>query len=101
MTTAQQDAPAGGLAAVSRRVMNLATFLSQAAARLPGEPALIIDDQVTTWRELEQRVQALAAAFQAAGLAKGDRILTHSSNCRELLEVMLATFRVGARKSVV
>jgi len=95
MTATRQDTPAGGLAPVSRRVMNLATFLSQVAARLPDEPALIIDDQVTTWRELERRVQALAAAFQAAGLAKGDRVLTHSSNCRELLEVMLATFRIG------
>ncbi len=95
MTENLHHVPAGGLAPVSRRVMNLATFLSQTAARLPDEPALVIDGQTTDWQVLEQRVQALAAAFQAAGLTKGDRILTHSPNCRELVEVMLATFRIG------
>lgn len=95
MTAVQQGTPAGGLMPVSRRVMNLSTFLSQAAARLPDEPALIIDGQTTDWKTLEQRVQALARAFLAAGLTKGDRILTHSPNCRELIEVMLATFRIG------
>lgn len=96
MTQALLQDPVGGLAPVSRRVMNLATFLSQAAARLPDRPALVIDGQVTTWSELERRVQALACLFLESGLEKGDRILIHSSNCRELLEVMLATFRIGA-----
>ncbi|HEU0229032.1 MAG TPA: acyl-CoA synthetase [Burkholderiaceae bacterium] len=96
MTRLSQQDPVGGLAPVSRRVMNLATFLSQAAARLPDCAALVIDGQVTTWSELEQRVQALSRIFLEGGLQKGDRILIHSSNCRELLEVMLATFRIGA-----
>jgi acyl-CoA synthetase (AMP-forming)/AMP-acid ligase II len=96
MSQAATQHPAGGIAPVSRRVMNLATFLHQAAARLPQRPALIIDDAVTTWAGLEQRVQALAAVFRQAGLKKGDRILLHSPNCRELVEVMLATFHVGA-----
>jgi acyl-CoA synthetase (AMP-forming)/AMP-acid ligase II len=88
--------PAGGLNPVSRRVMNLATFLTQAAARLPERPALVIDDENTTWRQLEARVQALACVFVEHGLDKGDRILIHTPNGRELLEVMLATFRIGA-----
>jgi len=95
MTGVPQNMSAGGLAPVSRRVMNLSTFLTQVAARLPDAPALIIDNQTTTWSELERRVAALADAFRAAGLNKGDRILTHSPNCRELIEVMLATFRIG------
>src|SRR3546814_3732195 len=88
--------PKGGIARASRRVMNLATFLSQTAARLPDRPALIVDGVVTTWQELDQRVRALALVFREAGLGKGDRILLHSSNCRGLIEVMLATFRIGA-----
>lgn len=95
-TAVSQAAPAGGLWPVSRRVMNLATFLSQIAARLPDQPALIIDDQITTWGVLEQRVQALASVFKSAGLVKGDRILSHSPNNREMIEVMLASFRIGA-----
>lgn len=81
---------------VSRRVMNLATFVSQAAARLPDRPALIVDDAVTTWAQLDHRIQALALVLQDAGLGKGDRILTHASNCREQIEIMLACFRIGA-----
>lgn len=88
--------PRGGISPVSRRVMNLATFASQAASRFPDRAALICDGTVTTWRELDERVGALALVFKKNGLQKGDRILTHSSNCRELLEVMLATFRIGA-----
>ncbi|MFA5663055.1 acyl-CoA synthetase [Castellaniella sp.] len=96
MTAHAPKAPLGGLVPVSRRVMNLATFVSQAAARLPDEPALIVDEQVITWRTLESRVAALAAVFAQAGLGRGDRILTHSPNGVEQIEVMLATFRLGA-----
>ena len=96
MSAAPLAAPAGGLKPVSRRVMNLATFLTQTAARLPDRPALVIDGVTTTWRELDARVAALAGVFTEHGLAKGDRILIHSPNGRELLEVMLACFRIGA-----
>ncbi len=88
--------PVGGVRPQSRRVMNLANFASQTASRLADRPALICDEAVTTWGELEQRVRALALVFQERGLEKGDRVLIHSSNCRELLEAMLATFRIGA-----
>ncbi len=81
---------------MSRRVMNLASFASQTASRLADRPALVCDEVVTTWSELEEHVQALAQVFQSKGLKKGDRILIHSSNCRELLEAMLATFHIGA-----
>jgi acyl-CoA synthetase (AMP-forming)/AMP-acid ligase II len=96
MTQAGMQGPKGGLAPVTRRVMNLATFLAQSAARLPQRPALICDDAPITWAQLETRVQALARAFEARGLGKGDRVLIHSSNCCEMLEAMLATFRIGA-----
>ncbi|WP_242495852.1 hypothetical protein [Salinicola tamaricis] len=37
--------PVGGLAPVSRRVMNLAHFLTQAARRYPEAPALVMGDR--------------------------------------------------------
>lgn len=96
MTATHPATASVGIAPVSRRVMNLASFLSQISARLPNEPALIIDDHPISWIELERRVQALSLVLEAAGLSKGDRILTHACNCLELVEVMLATFRIGA-----
>jgi len=81
---------------VSRRVMNLANFLSQVARRLPDAVGMAEGDEAWTWREIDARVSALAAALAAQGVAKGDRVLAHSKNGREMVEAMYATFRLGA-----
>ena len=71
--------PAAGLAAaalpVSTRVMNLATFLTQSARRLPDQVALVMGERHWTWAEFEARTDALAVALQdRLGLKKGDRV---------------------------
>lgn len=81
--------PAAGTAAtvlpVSTRVMNLATFLTQSARRLPKEIALVMGKRRWTWAEFEARTDALAAALQdRLGLKKGDRVLCQSQNCPEI-----------------
>ena len=45
--------PEGGVAPVSRRVMNLAHFLVQAARRHPERHALICGEATLSWRELD------------------------------------------------
>ena len=89
-------APPGGVAPVSRRVMNLAHFLVQAARRHPLQPALICGDRRYTWRELDERTAALAQALADHGIGKGDRVLVHSRNCFEFVETLFATLRLGA-----
>lgn len=89
-------APPGGVAPVSRRVMNLAHFLVQAARRHPLQPALICGDSRYTWRELDERTAALAQALADHGIGKGDRVLVHSRNCFEFVETLFATLRLGA-----
>lgn len=86
----------GAVQRPSWRVMNLATFLSQTARRLSEQPAVIWGDQNWSWAQLEARVIALAAGLRAMGLSKGDRVLVHARNSNHLLEVMFATFRIGA-----
>ena len=81
---------------VSRRVMNLAGFLTQAAGRHPDRVGLDWAGRTWTWREIDARVSALAAAFRAEGLGRGDRILVHAKNGNAILEIMFATFRIGA-----
>lgn len=80
----------------STRVMNLATFVSQNARRAPGDIAIVWRESVWTWAEFEARIDAMAAALQSHGIAKGDRVLVQSQNCNQMFETMFACFRIGA-----
>jgi fatty-acyl-CoA synthase len=90
------QAPAGGVAPVSKRVMNLSHFLRQAARRYRDEIGFAWADATWTWAELDRRVDAMAAALAARGVRKGDRILVQSKNCNQMFESMFACFRLGA-----
>src|SRR5262249_43033101 len=81
---------------MSRRVMNLAHMLTQNARRHGDRPGFIWAEKSWTWREIDSRVSALAAALAARGIVKGDRILVHSKNCEEMFFSMFAAFRLGA-----
>ncbi|MDR3522182.1 MAG: acyl-CoA synthetase [Acidocella sp.] len=81
---------------VSRRVMNLAHFLTQAARRHGREPGFIWGDITLTWAELDRRVDAMTTALTARGISKGDRVLVQSKNCNQMFESMFVCFRLGA-----
>ncbi|WP_137894805.1 acyl-CoA synthetase [Ramlibacter sp. 2FC] len=81
---------------VSRAAMNLAYLVTQNARRFPERTALVWRDMSWTWRELDARVSALAAALLELGIQPGEAVLAHSKNSNEMLESMLATFRIGA-----
>jgi len=81
---------------MSRRVMNLAHFLTQNARRHGDRVGFIWAENSWTWREIDARVSALAAALAARGIVKGDRILVHSKNCDEMFWSMFSAFRLGA-----
>src|SRR6478672_1988137 len=89
-------APRGGMARMSRRVMNLARMVTQNARRHGDRAGFIWSDRSWTWREIDGRVSALAAALAARGIAEGDRILVHSKNCDEMFWSMFSAFRLGA-----
>jgi fatty-acyl-CoA synthase len=89
-------APSSSVTRMSRRVMNLAYFLTQNARRHGERVGFIWGDRSWTWREIDACVSALAAALAARGIVKGDRILVHSKNCDEMFWSMFAAFRLGA-----
>ena len=89
------SAPSAGASPASTRVMNLATFLSQAARRLPDEVALVMGARRWSWAEFEARTDALAQALRQMGLAPGDRVLCQSPNCMEMMQAMFAVWRAG------
>ncbi|TKW74245.1 MAG: acyl-CoA synthetase, partial [Bradyrhizobium icense] len=76
--------------------MNLAYMLTQNARRHGERTGLIWAERRCSWREIEAKVNALAAALAARGIVKGDRILVHSKNCDEMFWSMFAAFRLGA-----
>src|SRR4030081_672994 len=81
---------------MSRRVMNLAHLVTQNARRHGDRVGLIWGEKSQTWREIDGRVSALAAALAARGGGRADRILVHSKNCDEMFWSMFAAFRLGA-----
>ena len=88
--------PVGGQTPVSTRVMNLATFLTQAARRDPDGVALVMGPDRWSWREFDARTDALALALQRdLGLRKGDRVMVQSHNCPQMMQAMFAVWRAG------
>lgn len=83
-------------APVSTRVMNLATFLTQAARRDPDGIALVMGEDSWTWGQFDARADALAAALQGElGLRPGDRVMCQSQNCMDMMQAMFAVWRAG------
>src|SRR5580693_9566580 len=77
-------------------MFNLARSLDRNADRTPDEDAVIFRDIRLTHRQLLDRVNALAAAFRAAGVGRGDIVALLMGNRPEFLESALAVNRVGA-----
>jgi len=81
----------------SNRVINLAQFVKNNAARWPDRSAIIWNDTTWSWKELEERVCALAHSLtEEFGISKGDRLLVQAQNSNQMIEIMLAAFRLGA-----
>ena len=95
-TATRAAAPSGGVTRMSRRVMNLAHLLTQNARRHGDRTGFIWGEKSQTWRQIDARVSALAAALAARGIVRGDRILVHSKNCDAMFWSMFAAFRLGA-----
>jgi acyl-CoA synthetase (AMP-forming)/AMP-acid ligase II len=77
-------------------MFNLTRSLDRNADRTPHEDAVIFGATRLSHRQLLDRVNALAAAFRAAGVGKGDIVALLMGNRPEFLESALAVNRVGA-----
>ena len=79
--------PKGGVAPVSKRVMNLAHFVRQAARRYGQEIGLVWGEATWTWAEIDRRVDAMGVAPSANGGTKRDPALVQSKNRNQMSEV--------------
>ena len=81
---------------VSTRVMNLSHYLTESARRHPDDIGLVWGAARWTWREIEARATAFAAALRDRyGAEKGDRILVQSANCNQMFEAAFACWKLG------
>jgi fatty-acyl-CoA synthase len=93
MTKASPESPAGTPA---HRAVNLAHFLTQTARRIPDAEALIHGQTRWSWRDLDDRVTALAAHMIERGVKPGQCVLLDAPNHPEFVQAMYATWRIGA-----
>ena len=66
------------------------------AQRTPGADALVLGRRRISYAELAERVDTLARALLASGIAKGDRIATLQTPHPDYFVAFLATVSVGA-----
>jgi fatty-acyl-CoA synthase len=78
------------------RRQNWTNQLARHALMQPDQTALRFLGRTTTWRELDNRVTALAGALSRRGVAFGDRVLILMLNRTEFIESFLAINKLGA-----
>jgi fatty-acyl-CoA synthase len=76
--------------------MDISQWIRDAATRTPGKAALRFEGRELSYRELEQRVSALAGILGRSGVAVGGRVAFLGPNCPELLEALFASAQLGA-----
>lgn len=72
------------------------TLLAVSAARWPNRAAVIDDDGVISYRELQTRTEALAADLGSRGVKPGDAVGVLCRNGRAFVEALFGAASVGA-----
>ena len=83
-------------AAMRREGMGMTSGFASAAQRCPDSPGLIDERGSLTWRELEERCNALAAALQGLPSGQPRVIGIMCRNHRGFVEALVAADRIGS-----
>lgn len=76
--------------------MLLNRALRRAVRYFPNNTATIFNDQRQTYRQLERRTLAFAAALHSLGIRRNDRLAVYLLNSSQFLETVYACFEIGA-----
>lgn len=76
--------------------MDIGRVLANRAFITPNRPALIFEDKVISFLELNARTNRVARALLALGVKPGDRVGLLMNNCPQYVEVFFASARIGA-----
>ncbi|MCL4466732.1 MAG: acyl--CoA ligase [Chloroflexi bacterium] len=77
-------------------VLSVGQVLERSVQLCPAKIALVYEGQRITYRELNERVDALASALQSLGIRKGDRVCVALLNVPEIVYSFFAIARIGA-----
>ncbi|MGI8336544.1 AMP-binding protein [Actinomadura scrupuli] len=80
----------------SVHTLTLGDVLSEHRRGRPLDTAAVDGDVRLTYPELDERVNRLAAALAADGVGRGERVLWLGQNSFRVLELLLASARLGA-----
>lgn len=76
--------------------MGLGDALRKGHAEHPDKTALIVEDRIWTYAELDATTDRLAAGLISCGIRPGDRVALHFTNGAEIVCAYYACFKVGA-----
>jgi long-chain acyl-CoA synthetase len=74
----------------------LVDYLSDLALQRPHDPALLFKGSTMTYGELERESDRAAAALDAIGVARGDRVALLLPNCPQFFVAEFAIWKLGA-----
>ncbi len=76
--------------------LTLYQALRRVIAEYPQRPALTFSDQTLTYRELGEKVDALARGLHSLGIGPGDKVAIILPNCLEFVYAFFAPSALGA-----
>src|SRR5580692_5667935 len=76
--------------------MQVEQFLENSARQWPDKVALVHGSERLTYRQIEDGANELAHALIAAGVERGDRVVTFLPNSVEAVLAIFATLKAGA-----
>src|SRR6059058_3832798 len=80
----------------SATTFNLADLWEAVQPLVAERVALIVDERISTFAELEERANRLADHLAAVGVGPGDHVGCYLYNGPEYVETMLAAFKLRA-----
>ncbi len=78
------------------RLRNISDVLRENARTLPDHPAAISESGVLSFRELDDRADAVARGLLACGVSRGDVVSVLDGNTLEWMAICLGVNRIGA-----
>lgn len=85
----------------SESMGSVALLVEQHAASHPQGVALLCEDEVVTWQELNERANRVAGSLKAQGILRGDCISLFMQNRIEFVVQVLAISKLGAIASLI
>ena len=71
-------------------------LIKRCARNFPNQVAYYMGDKRASWRQMDQRSEALAASLQKLGVGKGDGVGIYTQERIEIYEHFMACMKIGA-----